>query len=127
MALLLGELVLTSPYTTCPRSDFREQVGFLGWTWDAFDFFTVSLTIADLSKDFKKTPADITWGITLALMFRSVGAIIFGIASDRYGRKVSELRRFLYLGWNSETDSFTVAFCGQQHPLHRSRTCHRIL
>ncbi|KIM32985.1 hypothetical protein M408DRAFT_326659 [Serendipita vermifera MAFF 305830] len=60
---------------------------FLGWTWDAFDFFTVSLTVSDLAKDFGKSNADITWGITLVLMLRSVGAIIFGLAADRYGRK----------------------------------------
>ena len=29
----------------------------------------------------------ITWGITLVLMMRSVGSTIFGIAADRYGRK----------------------------------------
>lgn len=62
-------------------------VGFIGWTWDAFDYFTVSLTLTDLAKQFNKTNADITWGITLVLMFRSVGAIVFGIAADRYGRK----------------------------------------
>jgi SHS family lactate transporter-like MFS transporter len=62
-------------------------VGFIGWTWDAFDFFTVSLTVTDLSKTFNRSKTDITWGITLVLMFRSVGAIIFGIAADRYGRK----------------------------------------
>jgi len=62
-------------------------VGFIAWTWDAFDFFTVSLTVTDLAKQFHKTNTDITWGITLVLMFRSVGAILFGIAADRYGRK----------------------------------------
>lgn len=62
-------------------------VGFFGWTWDAFDFFTVSLTVTDLAETFKVTNYDITWGITLVLMFRSVGAIAFGIAADRYGRK----------------------------------------
>ncbi|KAG5912824.1 hypothetical protein E4U42_001796, partial [Claviceps africana] len=56
-------------------------------TWDSFDFFTVSLTVRELANDFGKTPADITWGITLVLMFRSVGSILFGIASDRWGRK----------------------------------------
>ena len=55
--------------------------------WDAFDFFTVSLTVHDLAETFHKTNTDITWGITLVLMFRSVGSIAFGIASDRYGRK----------------------------------------
>lgn len=62
-------------------------VAFLAWTWDAFDFFTVSLTVTDLAKTFDKSKADITWGITLVLMFRSVGSTIFGIAADRYGRK----------------------------------------
>jgi len=62
-------------------------VGFIGWTWDAFDYFTVSVTLTDLAKQFHRTNAEITWGITLVLMFRSVGAVIFGIAADRYGRK----------------------------------------
>ncbi|EEY22349.1 sugar transporter family protein [Verticillium alfalfae VaMs.102] len=62
-------------------------VAFAAWTWDAFDFFTVSLTVTQLAKEFGKTKTDITWGITLVLMFRSVGSVIFGIAADRYGRK----------------------------------------
>ncbi|KAL9099057.1 MAG: hypothetical protein Q9163_005386 [Psora crenata] len=62
-------------------------VAFLAWSWDAFDFFTVSLTVPYLSKQFDKKPSQITWGITLVLMFRSVGSVIFGIAADRYGRK----------------------------------------
>ena len=62
-------------------------MGFFGWTWDAFDFFTISLTVQNLATQFGKTKTDITWGITLTLMFRFVGAAIFGIASDRFGRK----------------------------------------
>ncbi|OJJ47049.1 hypothetical protein ASPZODRAFT_131979 [Penicilliopsis zonata CBS 506.65] len=62
-------------------------VAFCGWTWDAFDFFTVSLTVSELADTFNKTTTDITWGITLVLMLRSAGAIIFGVASDRWGRK----------------------------------------
>ncbi|KAI1851514.1 hypothetical protein JX265_012404 [Neoarthrinium moseri] len=62
-------------------------VAFWAWTWDAFDFFTVSLTVSELAETFGKSNTDITWGITLVLMFRSVGSIIFGIAADRYGRK----------------------------------------
>jgi len=62
-------------------------VAFFAWTWDAFDFFTVSLTVEDLAETFGKTNTDITWGITLVLMLRSVGSIVFGLAADRYGRK----------------------------------------
>ncbi|PNY23302.1 Carboxylic acid transporter protein, partial [Tolypocladium capitatum] len=63
------------------------SLAFFAWAWDAFDFFTVSLTVTGLSETFGKTKTDITWGITLVLMFRSVGSILFGIAADRYGRK----------------------------------------
>jgi len=47
----------------------------------------VSLTVSDLAETFGRSKTDITWGITLVLMFRSVGSIAFGIAADRYGRK----------------------------------------
>jgi hypothetical protein len=68
-------------------------VAFFAWSWDAFDFFTVSLTVSDLAETFDKSNTDITWGITLVLMFRSVGSTIFGIAADRYGRKWYAIRR----------------------------------
>jgi SHS family lactate transporter-like MFS transporter len=35
--------------------------GFLGWTWDAFDFFTVSLNVTDIAKDFKTSKANVSW------------------------------------------------------------------
>ncbi|KUM60663.1 hypothetical protein ACN42_g6464 [Penicillium freii] len=62
-------------------------VSFAGWSWDSFDFFTVSLTVSDLADTFNKSTTDITWGITLVLLLRPFGSIVFGIASDRYGRK----------------------------------------
>ncbi|PSK38178.1 hypothetical protein C7M61_002733 [Candidozyma pseudohaemuli] len=62
-------------------------MGFAGWTWDAFDFFTVSLNTHEIAETFDKSVTDVTWGITLVLMLRSVGALIFGFWGDRYGRK----------------------------------------
>ncbi|KAG0708459.1 carboxylic acid transporter protein [Suillus ampliporus] len=61
--------------------------GWLAWTCDAIDFFAVSLTIPNLATQFGKQTTTITFAITLTLLFRSVGAIIFGILSDRFGRK----------------------------------------
>lgn len=36
-------------------------VGWLGWMWDAFDFFTVSLTITEIAKEFKVSNSDVSW------------------------------------------------------------------
>lgn len=62
-------------------------VALCAWTWDSFDFFTVSLTTSELAETFDKTVHDITWGITLVLMLRPIGSIFFGVLSDIYGRK----------------------------------------
>jgi SHS family lactate transporter-like MFS transporter len=56
-------------------------------TVDAVDFFVVSLSVTDIAKSLGKSTTDITWGITLVLMLRSVGAISTGLIADRYGRK----------------------------------------
>ncbi|KAF8873013.1 carboxylic acid transporter [Gymnopilus junonius] len=61
--------------------------GWLAWTCDSLDFFSVSLSVTHLQTQFGKSTTDITTAITLTLLFRSVGAVIFGILSDRFGRK----------------------------------------
>ncbi|KAK6463610.1 major facilitator superfamily domain-containing protein [Scheffersomyces coipomensis] len=62
-------------------------IGFWAWTWDAFDYFTISLNVSNIAKDLNVSVKEVTWGITLVLMFRSVGAIIFGLIGDTKGRK----------------------------------------
>lgn len=61
--------------------------GWLAWTCDAIDFFSVSLSVSALTKEFDRDTEDITQAITLTLLLRSVGAVLFGIISDRFGRK----------------------------------------
>ncbi|HZE09083.1 MAG TPA: MFS transporter [Gemmatimonadaceae bacterium] len=61
---------------------------FLGWTLDAFDFFLVVFTLTAIAKDFQKTDAEMALTITATLAFRPVGAFIFGLIADRYGRKL---------------------------------------
>ena len=62
--------------------------GFLGWTLDAFDFFVLTFVINDVAKSFGKTRPDIALTITLALAMRPLGAIIFGIMADHWGRRL---------------------------------------
>lgn len=72
------------------RGDQRAAVtaGFLGWTLDAFDFFLVVMTLTAIAKEFGRSDADIAFSLTLTLAFRPVGAFIFGLMADRYGRKI---------------------------------------
>jgi SHS family lactate transporter-like MFS transporter len=62
--------------------------GFLGWTLDAFDFFIVVMTLTAIAKDFGRSDAEMAFSITLTLAFRPVGAFIFGLLADRYGRRL---------------------------------------
>ncbi len=62
--------------------------GFLGWTLDAFDFFLVVLSLTAIAKEFHRSDAQIAFSITLTLAFRPVGAFIFGLMADRYGRRI---------------------------------------
>jgi SHS family lactate transporter-like MFS transporter len=73
-----------------PPGDHRAAVlaGFLGWTLDAFDFFLVVMTLTAIAHEFHKSDAEIAASITLTLAFRPVGAFIFGLLADRYGRRL---------------------------------------
>jgi len=62
--------------------------GFLGWTLDAFDFFLVTLCLTAIGKEFHKSDAAMALSITATLAFRPVGALLFGLLADRYGRRL---------------------------------------
>lgn len=62
-------------------------LGYAAWAVDAFDFFCVSTTASNIANTLEVNIKDITWGVTLVLMTRSIGAGIFGLISDTYGRK----------------------------------------
>src|SRR3954454_10255663 len=69
---------------------------FLGWTLDAFDFFLVTYTLTAIAADFGLPDKAIVLSLTVTLMFRPVGALIFGLMADRFGRKKSLMTNLVF-------------------------------
>src|SRR5260370_32272461 len=61
---------------------------FLGWALDAFDFFLLTFVIVPMAGDFGKSIDELTYAITLTLAMRPLGAFIFGLLGDRFGRRI---------------------------------------
>ncbi len=70
--------------------------GFLGWTLDAFDFFVVVFLYDTLARQFHVTKASIILTTTATLALRPVGALLFGLLADRYGRRVPLMANVIY-------------------------------
>ena len=63
-------------------------VGFAGWMLDAFDFFLVVFCLTDIGRELRKSDVAIALAITVTLILRPVGALVFGLLADRYGRRI---------------------------------------
>ncbi len=60
---------------------------FLGWALDAFDFFLLTFVVSRIATSFGRSIAEVAFAITLTLMCRPLGALLFGWLGDRYGRR----------------------------------------
>jgi SHS family lactate transporter-like MFS transporter len=60
---------------------------FLGWTLDSLDFFLLIFCVKAIAVDFHTQPSAVMGAVFLTQAFRPVGAILFGMLADRYGRR----------------------------------------
>jgi SHS family lactate transporter-like MFS transporter len=88
----------THATTAGPGSGRHHAVlaGFLGWTLDAFDFFVIVFLYDALAHDFGVSKKAVVFTTTATLALRPVGAIIFGILADRYGRRIPLMANVIY-------------------------------
>lgn len=71
--------------TTLQRNTFIAC--FLGWSLDAFDFFILVFCIPALSSHFHSSISSIAEAVFWTLAMRPVGAFLFGMMADRWGRR----------------------------------------
>lgn len=71
------------------RANQRHAVtaSFLGWTLDAFDFFVIVFLMDTLAAQFHVSKSAIVATLAYTLAMRPVGAVVFGLLADRYGRR----------------------------------------
>jgi MFS transporter, SHS family, lactate transporter len=60
---------------------------FLGWSLDAFDFFILTFCVSAIATQFQAKISAVLEAVFITLVFRPVGAFIFGMMADRYGRR----------------------------------------
>jgi SHS family lactate transporter-like MFS transporter len=80
------------------RADQRNAVlaGFLGWTFDAFDFFLLTFVLAPVAAEFHQSIPKIALALAASLSTRWIGAILFGLLADRYGRRIPLIVNILF-------------------------------
>jgi SHS family lactate transporter-like MFS transporter len=61
---------------------------FLGWALDALDFFLLTFVFSAVAQEFGKSVPEVAFASMLTLMFRPLGALIFGFLGDRFGRRI---------------------------------------
>ena len=60
---------------------------FLGWSLDAFDFFILTFCVSAIATQFQTKISAVAEAIFITLAFRPVGAFLFGLMADRFGRR----------------------------------------
>jgi SHS family lactate transporter-like MFS transporter len=100
-------------HSTSPAKDSHGPAvfaGFLGWTLDAFDFFLVALSLTAIAQEFHRSDKEVAFSITLTLVFRPVGAFIFGLMADRYGRRLPLMIDLVFYSFVEVLTGFAHSF-----------------
>ncbi|WP_183870606.1 MULTISPECIES: MFS transporter [Rhizobium] len=80
---------LDSLRSLSPQQRNTVIAAYLGWTLDAFDFFILVFVLKHIAEEFHTDVPAVAVAIFLTLAMRPLGALIFGLAADRFGRRTT--------------------------------------
>ncbi len=70
-----------------PSQRYAFWASFLSWSLDSLDFFLLIMCRTAIAKDFGVPVSAVADAVFLTLVFRPLGAFLFGALADRIGRK----------------------------------------
>ena len=102
--------VTTEALSREQRANSRNALiaGVLGWTLDSFDYFILTFVLVQIGHEFHRSIVEMSWTITGGLLARPIGALIFGLLADRYGRRLPLMIDLLFF-------SVFEVLCGLAH------------
>ncbi len=85
---MLPPMSVMGPFRQLTRPQRHTFVAaFLGWTLDSLDFFLLIFCIPAIAGEFHTQPSAVLGAVFLTQALRPVGALVFGMLADRYGRR----------------------------------------
>src|SRR5579863_4888219 len=85
---MLPPVSVLGPFRQLTRSQRHVFLAaFLGWTLDSLDFFLLVFCVNAIASEFRTKPSTVLGAVFLTQAFRPVGALLFGMLADRYGRR----------------------------------------
>jgi MFS transporter, SHS family, lactate transporter len=68
------------------------------WTLASMQFYILPFTLGELARELKVPQSKISEANTTSMLSRTLGAALFGVMADQYGRKVPILIDLVLLG-----------------------------
>jgi SHS family lactate transporter-like MFS transporter len=69
---------------------------YLGWMLDAFDYFLLVMVVRHIAADFHAAIKNVSAALVLTLAMRPLGALIFGLSAERWGRRPALMASILF-------------------------------
>jgi MFS transporter, SHS family, lactate transporter len=83
---------------------------FMGWSLDAFDFFILTFCLDSVAATFHVNLETVATSLFWTLCMRPVGALLFGLLAERFGRRPTLMLNILCFSFFELSSAFAPTF-----------------